>query len=94
MDTWMLLTILVLSCFVSYFAVWGVTQALHSPLMSISNAISGIIIIGALTIAGTAESNISKILGLISVFLASVNIFGGFAITHRMLSMFKKKEKK
>ena len=94
MDTWMLLTILVLSCFVGYFAVWGVTQALHSPLMSISNALSGIIIIGALTIAGTAESNISKILGLISVFLASVNIFGGFAITHRMLSMFKKKEKK
>ena len=91
-DIWTLLTILVLACFVGYFVVWGVTPALHSPLMSVSNAISGIIIIGALITAGVAEMNPSKIFGLIAVFLASVNIFGGFAVSHRMLLMFKKKK--
>lgn len=94
MEIWMLLTILVLACFIGYFVVWGVTPALHSPLMSVSNAISGIVVIGALVTAGVAETNIAKILGLIAVFLASVNIFGGFAVSHRMLLMFKKKEKK
>lgn len=91
-DIWTLLTIWVLACFVGYFVVWGVTPALHSPLMSVSNAISGIIIIGALITAGVAEMNTSKIFGLIAVFLASVNIFGGFAVSHRMLLMFKKKK--
>lgn len=94
MEIWTLLTIFALACFVGYFVVWGVTPALHSPLMSVTNAISGIIIIGALIAAGIEVSNLSKTMGLIAVFLASVNIFGGFAVTHRMLSMFKKKEKK
>lgn len=94
MEIWTLLTIFALACFVGYFVVWGVTPALHSPLMSVTNAISGIIIIGALIGAGIEVQNLSKSLGLIAVFLASVNIFGGFAVTHRMLSMFKKKEKK
>ncbi len=94
MEIWMLLTILVLACFIGYFVVWGVTPALHSPLMSVSNAISGIVVIGALVTAGVADASIAKFLGLIAVFLASVNIFGGFAVSHRMLLMFKKKEKK
>ena len=92
-DIWTLLTILTLACFVGYFVVWGVTPALHSPLMSVSNAISGIVIIGALITAGTAEMNLSKIFGLIAVVLAGVNIFGGFAVSQRMLLMFKKKKK-
>ncbi len=92
-DIWYLLTILILSCFVGYFVVWGVTPTLHSPLMSVSNAISGIIIIGAFTIAGSTEFSYPKILGIIAVTLASINIFGGFAVSWRMLSMFKKKKK-
>ena len=92
-DIWILLTIFTLACFVGYFVVWGVTPALHSPLMSVSNAISGIVIIGALITAGIAEISTSKILGLIAVTLASINIFGGFAVSHRMLVMFKKKKK-
>lgn len=93
-DIWMLLTILVLACFVGYFVVWGVTPALHSPLMSVSNAISGVIIIGALITAGTPEMSAHKILGLIAVVFASINIFGGFAISRRMLEMFKKKKRR
>ena len=90
-DIWMLFTILVLACFVGYFVVWGVTPALHSPLMSVSNAISGVVIVGALITAGTPEMSSHKILGLIAVVLASINIFGGFAVSQRMLEMFKKK---
>ena len=93
MEVWMLLTILVLSCFVGYFVVWGVTPALHSPLMSVSNAISGIIIIGAI-IASNSDFCPFQILGLSAIFLAAVNIFGGFAVSLRMLSMFKPKDKK
>lgn len=93
-DIWMLLTILTLACFVGYFVVWGVTPALHSPLMSVSNAISGIVIVGALITAGSETMSIHKILGLIAVILASINIFGGFAVSQRMLAMFKKKEPK
>lgn len=94
-DVWSLWTIFILACFVGYFVVWGVTPALHSPLMSVSNAISGIVIVGALITAGHYEMNVSKVLGLVAVFLASVNIFGGFAVSQRMLQMFaKKKEKK
>ena len=92
MEIWTLLTILTLACFVGYFVVWGVTPALHSPLMSVSNAISGIVIIGALVTAGISTMNASKILGLVAVFLAAINIFGGFAVSHRMLIMFKKKK--
>lgn len=91
-DIWMLLTILTLACFVGYFVVWGVTPALHSPLMSVSNAISGIVIVGALITAGVTEMDTPKILGLIAVGLAAINIFGGFAVSHRMLLMFKKKK--
>lgn len=91
-DIWMLLTILTLACFVGYFVVWGVTPALHSPLMSVSNAISGIVIVGALITAGVSEMDTPKILGLIAVGLAAINIFGGFAVSHRMLMMFKKKK--
>lgn len=91
-DFWMLMTILVLACFVGYFAVWGVTPALHSPLMSVSNAISGVVIVGALITAGIDDMNEVKILGLAAVVLASINIFGGFAVTQRMLLMFKKKK--
>lgn len=93
-DIWMLFTVLVLACFVGYFVVWGVTPALHSPLMSVSNAISGVVIVGALITAGVAEMNLHKILGLIAVVLASINIFGGFAVSQRMLLMFKKKSRK
>lgn len=93
-DIWMLFTILVLGCFVGYFVVWGVTPALHSPLMSVSNAISGVVIVGALITAGTPEMSSHKILGLIAVVLASINIFGGFAVSQRMLEMFKKKNRR
>ena len=93
-DIWMLFTILVLACFVGYFVVWGVTPALPSPLMSVSNAISGVVIVGALITAGTPEMSSHKILGLIAVVLASINIFGGFAVSQRMLEMFKKKNRR
>ena len=92
MDIWMLFTVLMLACFVGYFVVWGVTPALHSPLMSVSNAISGVVIVGALITAGVPEMSEHKILGLIAVVLASINIFGGFAVSQRMLAMFKKKK--
>lgn len=91
-DVWTLMTILVLAGFVGYFAIKGVTPALHSPLMSVSNAISGVVIVGALITAGVVGFSESKIMGLIAVVLASINIFGGFAVSHRMLVMFKKKK--
>ncbi len=77
--------------FVGYFVVWSVTPALHTPLMSVTNAISSVIIVGALIAAGPADASFSKTTGLIAIALASVNIFGGFAVTARMLSMYKKK---
>ncbi len=85
------LTVFVLACFVGYYVVWRVTPALHSPLMGITNAISSVIIVGALIAAGPAEMNFSKIMGFLAVILASINIFGGFIVTQRMLHMFKKK---
>ena len=88
-----LLTIFALACFVGYYVVWNVTPALHSPLMAVTNAISSVIIVGALIAAGPAQFNFSQVMGFIAVTLASVNIFGGFIVTHRMLSMFKKKQK-
>lgn len=91
-DIWTLLTIFTLASFIGYYVVWGVTPALHSPLMSVSNAISGIVILGALITAGSDEMNVSKVWGLIAVVLAAINIFGGFAVSHRMLLMFKKKK--
>jgi H+-translocating NAD(P) transhydrogenase subunit alpha len=85
------LTIFVLACFVGYYVVWKVTPALHSPLMGITNAISSVIIVGAILAAGPADGGFAKFLGFLAITLASVNIFGGFIITRRMLSMFKKK---
>ena len=88
------LSIFVMACFVGYYVVWSVTPALHTPLMAVTNAISSVIVVGAL-IAAAAQGNVaSKWLGLGAVVLASVNIFGGFAVTARMLAMYKKKEKK
>ncbi|QCG96292.1 NAD(P) transhydrogenase subunit alpha [Azospirillum sp. TSA2s] len=87
------LTVLVLACFVGYYVVWRVTPALHSPLMAVTNAVSSVIIVGALIAAGPAGFDFSKVLGFLAVILASVNIFGGFLVTQRMLSMFKKKGK-
>ena len=88
-----LFTIFIMACFVGYFVVWSVTPALHSPLMGVTNAISSVIIVGALIAAGPADMNISKVLGFMAIILASVNIFGGFIVTQRMLLMFKKKKK-
>ncbi|HEY4164513.1 MAG TPA: NAD(P) transhydrogenase subunit alpha [Dongiaceae bacterium] len=87
-----LLTVFVLACFVGYYVVWRVTPALHSPLMAVTNGISSVIIVGALIAAGPIEFDFSKIMGLVAVALAAVNICGGFFVTYRMLSMFKKKE--
>ena len=88
------LAIFVLACFVGYYVVWSVTPALHTPLMSVTNAISSVIIVGALIAAGAAGSAASTGFGLVAIALAAVNIFGGFLVTQRMLAMYKKKEKK
>jgi NAD(P) transhydrogenase subunit alpha len=87
-----LFTIFILAIFVGYYVVWNVTPALHSPLMGVTNAISSVIIVGALIAAGPADMSLSKFLGFVAVVLASVNIFGGFIVTQRMLQMFKKKK--
>lgn len=110
------LIVFVLACFIGYFVVWGVTPALHTPLMAVTNAISGIVVVAAMAVAAIdpfskvasmdaekiANSNVNSLyslvemapwFGFIAVILASINIFGGFAITHRMLSMFKKKQR-
>jgi NAD(P) transhydrogenase subunit alpha len=94
MDFVSILSIFVLACFVGYYVVWSVTPALHTPLMSVTNAISSVIIVGALISAAAAGVPGAKWLGLAAVALASVNIFGGFAVTARMLAMYKKKERK
>ena len=88
------LTVFVLAVFVGYYVVWRVTPALHSPLMSVTNAISSVIIVGALIAAGPSGFSFSKAMGLAAVTLASINIFGGFIVTQRMLQMFKKKAPK
>ncbi|HEY8963205.1 MAG TPA: NAD(P) transhydrogenase subunit alpha [Alphaproteobacteria bacterium] len=89
------ITVFVLACFVGYYVVWRVTPALHSPLMGITNAISSVVIVGAIIAAAPEEGNwFSTFLGFLAIILASVNIFGGFLITRRMLSMFKRKDAK
>ena len=85
-------TVFVLAVFVGFYVVWNVTPALHSPLMSVTNAISSVIVVGALIAAGPADISFSKVLGFLAIVLASVNIFGGFIVTQRMLVMFKKKK--
>lgn len=82
------LTVFILACFVGYYVVWKVTPALHSPLMAVTNAISSVIIVGALIAAGPAISSLATTFGFLAVVLASVNIFGGFIVTQRMLQMF------
>ena len=86
------LTVFVLAIFVGYHVVWRVTPALHSPLMAVTNAVSSVIVVGALIAAGPAGLSFSQSLGLVAIALASVNIFGGFIVTQRMLSMFTKKK--
>lgn len=86
--------VFILSCFVGYHVVWGVTPALHTPLMAVTNAISAIVVVGALLVAGagTSEWGVLEIVGFFAVLLAAINIFGGFVVTNRMLAMFKKKK--
>ncbi|MFQ5519679.1 MAG: NAD(P) transhydrogenase subunit alpha [Mariprofundus sp.] len=88
----MAFTVFVLAVFVGYHVVWNVTPALHTPLMSVTNAISSIVIVGAILAAGPVEMNLATVLGLVAVGLAAVNIFGGFMVTQRMLAMFKKRQ--
>ena len=91
------LSIFVLSIFVGYYVVWSVTPSLHTPLMSVTNAISSVIIVGAIVAASTSNFQIgfelSNILGFIAIILAAINIFGGFLVTQRMLRMYRKKKK-
>jgi NAD(P) transhydrogenase subunit alpha len=88
------LTVFVLAIFVGYHVVWNVTPALHTPLMSVTNAISSVIVVGAILASGSGETGVGSLLGTIAVALAAVNTFGGFLVSQRMLGMFKKKEKK
>jgi NAD(P) transhydrogenase subunit alpha len=88
------LTVFVLAIVVGYHVVWTVTPALHTPLMSVTNAISGIIIVGAMLAAGPQPIDWGTVLGFVAVVLASVNVFGGFLVTQRMLEMFKKKDRR
>lgn len=85
--------IFVLAIFVGYYVVWSVTPALHTPLMSVTNAISSVIVVGALLAVGLSASGLATGFGFVALVLASVNIFGGFLVTQRMLAMYKKKEK-
>ena len=88
------LTVFVLAIFVGYHVVWTVTPALHTPLMSVTNAISSVIIVGAILAAGPVQFDFGSGIGAVAVALAAVNVFGGFLVTQRMLEMFKKKEPK
>jgi len=93
-ETMISLYVFVLSCFIGYHVIWGVTPALHTPLMAVTNAISAILVIGAMMVAGsahTADSIWIQAIGVAAVALAAINIFGGFVVTNRILAMFKKK---
>lgn len=86
--------VFVLACFIGYHVIWGVTPALHTPLMAVTNAISAILIVGAMLVAGSPAASTStwvQVIGFFAVMLASINIFGGFVVTNRILAMFKKK---
>ena len=87
----LMLMIFLLACFVGYYVVWNVTPALHSPLMGVTNAISSVIVVGAILATGLGDSIAAKVFGFLAVTLASVNIFGGFLVTRRMLAMFRRK---
>lgn len=86
--------IFVLAIYVGYHVVWNVTPALHTPLMAVTNAISAIVIVGAMLAAALTEGGLARFMGVLAVALAAVNVFGGFLVTRRMLEMFKKKERK
>ena len=88
------LIVFVLAVFVGYHVIWNVTPALHTPLMSVTNAISSVIIVGAMIAAGLSDGTLGKVMGVIAVTLAAVNVFGGFLVTQRMLEMFRKKQRK
>lgn len=88
------LIVFVLAIYVGYHVVWNVTPALHTPLMAVTNAISAIVIVGAMLAAALTETTLGKSMGVLAVALAAVNVFGGFLVTRRMLAMFKKKDKK
>ena len=88
------LVVFVLAVLVGYHVIWNVTPALHTPLMSVTNAISAIVIVGAMLAAALTETGLGKAMGILAVALAAVNVFGGFLVTRRMLEMFKKKEPK
>jgi NAD(P) transhydrogenase subunit alpha len=83
--------VFVLSCIIGYHVIWGVTPALHTPLMAVTNAISAIVVVGAILVAGSSDQLVVQIVGFFAVLLATINIFGGFVVTNRILSMFKKK---
>ena len=93
-DGMMGIYVFVLSCMVGYHVIWGVTPALHTPLMAVTNAISAIVVVGAILVAGSKIEGtlVLELVGFFAVFLASINIFGGFVVTNRMLSMFKRKK--
>jgi NAD(P) transhydrogenase subunit alpha len=86
--------VFVLSCVVGYHVIWGVTPALHTPLMAVTNAISAIVVVGAILVAGSGGNHLGliEVIGFFAVLLASINIFGGFVVTNRILAMFKKKK--
>ena len=93
MDFISILSIFVLACFVGYYVVWSVTPALHTPLMAVTNAISSVIVVGALLAVGISASGLATGFGFIALVLVAVNIFCGFLVTQRMLAMYKKREK-
>ncbi len=93
-ETMIAVYVFVLACFIGYHVIWGVTPALHTPLMAVTNAISAILVVGAMLVAGSAQAESSvwvQALGFLAVMLASINIFGGFVVTNRILAMFRKK---
>ncbi len=92
-ETLIALYVFVLACFIGYYVIWGVTPSLHTPLVALTNAISGIVVVGALLVTGLdSAGTAAELIGFFAVLLASINVFGGFLVTHRMLSMFKKKK--
>jgi NAD(P) transhydrogenase subunit alpha len=93
-DTLVAIYVFVLACFIGYWVIWGVTPSLHTPLVALTNAISGIVIVGALLVTGLESAGtLAELIGFFAVLLASINVFGGFLVTNRMLAMFRKKSK-
>lgn len=93
-DTLVAIYVFVLACFIGYWVIWGVTPSLHTPLVALTNAISGIVIVGALLVTGLESAGpLAEVIGFFAVLLASINVFGGFLVTNRMLAMFRKKNK-